>query len=99
MNGPRALPITERDLQAPHIRLVFSQVPEPPWTQDNGVRSVVNAWRASGSIRRCFTAERALPPAEPSFAAVPSRLHESLHRALNQRGIAQLYTHQVEAVD
>jgi len=74
-------------------------VPEPPWTQANGVRSVVDAWRASGSIRRCFTAERALPPAEASFAPVPPRLHESLHRALRQRGIAQLYTHQVEAID
>jgi len=63
------------------------------------VRSVVEQWRASGSLRRCFTAERALPPAEPSFAAVPGRLHESLHRALSARGIAQLYTHQVEAVD
>jgi len=74
-------------------------VPEPPWTQNNGVQSVVEAWRASGSIRRCFTAERALPPANPSFAAIPPALHESLHRALRQRGIAQLYTHQVQAVD
>jgi DEAD/DEAH box helicase domain-containing protein len=74
-------------------------VPEPPWTQANGVRSVVDAWRASGSIRPCFTAERALPPAQASYAAIPPRLHESLHRALNQRGIQQLYTHQVEAVE
>jgi DEAD/DEAH box helicase domain-containing protein len=74
-------------------------VPEPPWTQALGVRSVVASWRASGSIRPCFTAERALPPAEASFADVPNALHESLHRALQKRGIRQLYTHQVEAID
>jgi DEAD/DEAH box helicase domain-containing protein len=65
----------------------------------SGVRSVVDGWRASGSVRRCFTAERALPPAEASFAPVPTALHESLHRALASRGIAQLYRHQVEAID
>ncbi len=74
-------------------------MPEPPWTQSTGVRSVVEDWRASGSIRRCFTAERALPPATASFANVPAALHPSLHAALKKRGIAQLYTHQVEAVD
>ncbi len=60
---------------------------------------MVDAWRASGSVRPCFTAERALPPAEASYADIPAALHPSLHRALNQRGIKQLYTHQVEAVD
>ncbi len=38
-----------------------------------------------------------MPPAQASFADIPSALHESLHRALAQRGIRQLYTHQVEA--
>lgn len=60
---------------------------------------MVDGWRASGSVRRCFTAERALPPANASYGDIPARLHESLHRALNGRGIQQLYTHQVEAVD
>ena len=40
-----------------------------------------------------------MPPAEASFADIPQALHESLHRALNQRGIQQLYSHQVEAVN
>jgi len=74
-------------------------VPQPPWTRTSGVRSVVDEWRASGAVRRCFTAERALPAAEPEFAPIPERLHPSLHRALQNRGIAQLYTHQVAAVD
>lgn len=50
-------------------------------------------------MRRCFTAERALPPAEAEFGPIPPRLHPSLHRALQNRGISQLYTHQVKAVD
>ena len=74
-------------------------MPQPPWTQTSGVRSVVDAWRASGSVRRCFTAERELPAAKPRFAPVPAALHESLHRALHRRGIDQLYTHQVEAIE
>src|SRR3954466_3445273 len=40
-----------------------------------------------------------MPPVAASFAEIPNRLHPSLHRALEQRGIRQLYTHQVEAVD
>ncbi len=40
-----------------------------------------------------------MPPAQASFADIPSALHASLHRALEQRGIRQLYSHQVEAVD
>jgi DEAD/DEAH box helicase domain-containing protein len=63
------------------------------------VRSVVDAWHASGAIRQCISAERAMPPAAASFAAIPGALHRTLHRALNQRGIQQLYTHQVEAIE
>jgi DEAD/DEAH box helicase domain-containing protein len=63
------------------------------------VRSVVDAWHASGAIRHCISAERAMPPAAASFAAIPGALHRTLHRALNQRGIQQLYTHQVEAIE
>jgi len=59
----------------------------------------VDAWHASGSIRRCITAERALPPAEASYAAIPEALAPSLRDALGRRGIAQLYTHQVEAIE
>jgi len=74
-------------------------VPQPPWNQASGVRSVVDEWRASGAVRRCFTAERALPPADAEFGPIPERLHPSLHRALKNRGISQLYTHQVAAVN
>ena len=74
-------------------------MPQPPWSRATGVRSVVDDWRASGAVRRCFTAERALPPAQAEFGPIPERLHPSLHRALQNRGISQLYTHQVSAVD
>jgi DEAD/DEAH box helicase domain-containing protein len=60
---------------------------------------VVDAWRASGSVRRCFTAERAVKASEAAFAPIPEALHRSLHRALEKRGISQLYAHQVEAID
>src|SRR6185369_167108 len=99
MNGHTAIRIPETGFTGTAHPFSVFRVPQPPWTQSTGVRSVVDAWRASGSVRRCFTAERALPPAEPSFADIPHRLHDSLHRALKQRGIARLYSHQVEAVD
>ncbi len=40
-----------------------------------------------------------MPAAEASFADIPPALHASLHGALKQRGIQQLYSHQVEAID
>jgi len=63
------------------------------------VRAVVAQWQASGSVKRCFTAERSLPPASPQYAPIPQDLPEGLRSALSRRGIAELYSHQVKAID
>ncbi len=73
-------------------------MPEPPWSQPTGVRAVVAQWQASGAVKRCFTAERSLPPAEPEYAPIPEDLPEGLKRALAARGIGSLYSHQVQAI-
>jgi DEAD/DEAH box helicase domain-containing protein len=44
-------------------------------------------------------ATREIPGREASYAPLPPTLHPALRAALEQRGIARLYTHQVEAFE
>lgn len=74
-------------------------MPQPPWSNPSGVRAVVEQWQASGAVKRCFAAERSLPPASPQYAPIPDSLPERLREALAGRGISQLYSHQVQAID
>jgi DEAD/DEAH box helicase domain-containing protein len=73
-------------------------MPEPPWSHPTGVRAVIEQWQASGSVKRCFAAERSLPPALAEYAAIPDGLPPQLRQALAQRGIDALYSHQVQAI-
>src|SRR6188768_3711415 len=73
-------------------------MPQPPWSSPSGVRAVVDQWQASGAVKRCFTAERSLPPASPEYAAIPESLPQALRDALGRRGIEALYSHQVQAI-
>ena len=45
------------------------------------------------------TALRHLPPVAAEYAPFPPAVDERLQRALESRGITQLYTHQAEAID
>src|SRR3984893_1949653 len=45
------------------------------------------------------TALRRLPPMPAQFAPFPDSLDDRLRRALNARGISQLYTHQAQSID
>ncbi|RYZ08820.1 MAG: DEAD/DEAH box helicase [Myxococcales bacterium] len=74
-------------------------MPQPPWTHPTGVRAVVDQWQASGAVKRCFTAERSMPPASPEYGDIPASLPASLRDALTKRGVASLYSHQVQAID
>jgi DEAD/DEAH box helicase domain-containing protein len=73
-------------------------MPQPPWESPSGVRSVVDQWQASGTVKRCFAAERTIPPASPEYGAIPESLPGPLRDALARRGIAELYSHQVQAI-
>ena len=57
-------------------------MPQPPWSNPSGVRAVVEQWQASGAVKRCFTAERSIPPADPSYGAIPESLPQRLRQAL-----------------
>ncbi len=74
-------------------------MPQAPWSTPTGVRAVVDQWQASGAVKRCFTAERTLPPAAPEYGAIPASLPTALVEALGRRGIGSLYSHQVQAID
>jgi len=72
-------------------------MPEPPWKRAHGVSAVLEAWQAEGSVKRCLAAERALSATPPSLANVPELLGSEARQALHERGIEQLYSHQVAA--
>jgi DEAD/DEAH box helicase domain-containing protein len=74
-------------------------MPQPPWTSATGVRAVVDQWQASGAVKRCFAAERSLPPASAEYAGIPESLPQSLRDALGKRGVEALYSHQVQAIE
>ena len=46
-----------------------------------------------------ITAVRRLPPVDAAYAPFPDALDPRLVRALEARGVSQLYTHQAEAID
>jgi DEAD/DEAH box helicase domain-containing protein len=73
-------------------------MPEKPWSEPRGVDAVVNAWLASGAVRRCLAAERLIGESSGESAAIPSDLAPGLRHALRARGITHLYSHQAEAV-
>lgn len=75
-------------------------MPTPPWTPaPAGVDAVIDQWLASGSVRRCLASERRLSAAEPETVALPESLAPALRRALAERGISELYSHQHQAIE
>ncbi len=73
-------------------------MPAPSWTQKRGIDAVLSDWLASGKVRPHLAAERKLPPSDPSLAGLPN-VAPGLLRALAERGIDSLYSHQLAAID
>jgi hypothetical protein len=48
-------------------------MPEPPWSHERGVESVLARWQAAGAVKRCLAAERHLPPAPERSPRPPIR--------------------------
>jgi DEAD/DEAH box helicase domain-containing protein len=74
-------------------------MPAPPWSEPRGIDAVIGGWQASGAVRRCFAAERSLAPRVGRFTSLPDDLTPGLANALRSRGVAELYSHQREAID
>ncbi|HEY6077799.1 MAG TPA: DEAD/DEAH box helicase [Polyangiaceae bacterium] len=73
-------------------------MPRAPWSSPSGVRSVVEQWQANGTVKRCFAAERSLPPTSAELGEIPDGVPQALRDALVRRGVSSLYSHQTQAV-
>lgn len=73
-------------------RLIADKLPAPP---DPGRLLARLAQRYADRITGQFT----LPAQEGRYAELPAQLHPDLRRALEARGIRQLYSHQAQAWD
>src|SRR5262245_46876033 len=63
------------------------------------IDDVLKNLRGSGRLGRNIVHWHRIPPREGSFAPFPERLDPRIHELLPQRGIAQLYSHQAEAIE
>jgi DEAD/DEAH box helicase domain-containing protein len=73
-------------------------MPAPPWKSEQGVEAVLHRWLDSSWVKPCFCADETLAGATGSFAPFPSFLAPGIRKALESRGIEQLYSHQARAV-
>ena len=71
---------------------------EKPWARPRGVAEVVERWEADGTWRNVTWSHR-VDPHEASVAPMPPALAPGVVRALNQRGIDELYSHQARALE
>ena len=103
--------MTTHELLAPRSTLsalVEARLPEAavpavvskpaPWAHETGVDVVIERWLGARSVIECFAADRSVPPAEAEYGAIPDGLDARIVRALAQRGITRLYSHQRRAV-
>src|SRR6185436_5296496 len=74
-------------------------MPSHPWATEKGVRAVVEHWLASGRVKSCLAAERVLGANSPSVRPIPESIGPALRAALAGRGIRELYSHQLEALE
>ena len=74
-------------------------MPSPPWTAERGVDSVLSRWLASSWVKPCFCADDTRDGAQGQYRPLPSHLAPGLARALVERGIDRLYSHQTRALE
>jgi DEAD/DEAH box helicase domain-containing protein len=70
--------------------------PDAPWKKALGLDAVLAQWRSAG---RQLVLDRTLPGRPSRTAALPDALHTEVRRALLERGVEQLWSHQAEAYE
>src|SRR5579862_6776907 len=63
-----------------------------------GIEGVVERWLASSWVKPCFCVDATLDATPGAYTSVPDSLAPEVRRALEERGIGQLYTHQAQAI-
>ena len=71
---------------------------EEPWAQPKGAAEVVERWRTNGTWRNVVWSHN-IDPHAASIAPMPPTLDPRVERALHQRDIRQLYSHQARAFE
>jgi DEAD/DEAH box helicase domain-containing protein len=71
---------------------------DKPWARARGAAEVLEQWRTNGTWRN-VTGSHAVEPHEASVAEIPPGLAPGVERALHQRGIRELYSHQARAFE
>jgi DEAD/DEAH box helicase domain-containing protein len=71
---------------------------EEPWAQPKGAAEVVERWRTNGTWRNVAWSHN-IDPHAASIAPMPPTLDPRVERALHQRDIRQLYSHQARAFE
>jgi DEAD/DEAH box helicase domain-containing protein len=83
-----------------HFTATSAVVPAPPpWSHRTGVDAVLEGWLSERRVRECVAAERTLGACAGETAPIPAGLDARLLRGLQHRGIAQLYSHQAQAIE
>ena len=62
------------------------------------VAQVIDRLKADSEFRQNLTEWRTIPPRPARYGGFPDALHPKLAASLRKRGVADLYTHQTEAV-
>ncbi|WP_424237109.1 DEAD/DEAH box helicase [Bhargavaea ginsengi] len=63
------------------------------------ISELVGEWLSDSEMRDSIRHHRVIEGKDARYAPFPERLHPSIRKALESRGIGQLYTHQREAFD
>src|SRR5579862_2678542 len=74
-------------------------MPEAPWARPRGIPSVLDRWLASSWVKPCFSADETFSPSEGSYAPIPGVLAPGIVRALGERNVGLLYSHQARAIE
>ncbi|MBW2225411.1 MAG: DEAD/DEAH box helicase, partial [Deltaproteobacteria bacterium] len=71
---------------------------DKPWARARGAAEVLEQWRTDGTWRNVTWSHR-VEPHEANIGKMPSGLAPGVERALHQRGIRELYSHQAHAYE
>jgi DEAD/DEAH box helicase domain-containing protein len=74
-------------------------MPSPPWSSPRGLSEVVLRWQKSRWVEPCLAAEKTMAAGAARLVPLPGDLAPGIARALEGRGIRELYAHQARAFE
>jgi DEAD/DEAH box helicase domain-containing protein len=77
--------------------MFVARTSKAPWMPERGVEPVLARWLKSKYVKPCLMADATIASAEGAYAPIPEALAPELSRALGERGIDRLYSHQAQA--